>query len=600
LLRIRHSYDDIRPSPTTDTMTTPTRHAILFVLAITPLATACDDALSNCPDDEMESARNNAEPLHHIGCDYDDQCDEQGGAVCWDDARDAIVRHLENGEPFTLQRVSPTSPGGSDVRVWQVDADGSGTYYRRGPGGDVVEPGEEPSCGTTSSEFESVARDTGEFLELRVGDDRWRALPELRSKESEAYCGGNAAAPNNFDGAWVGLFSSAGDERSTAAATDASGKPIVGGTVEESVHGESFAGGASDGLLAKYGEQGNRRWTHLVGDEEDDEIHDVATDAAGNIYAAGTAGSALGEASYNGGGSDGFVAKFSASGERIWIRHIGTDGLDEAFGIEADGDGSLYVVGDTEGELGGQTHAGGLDDGFLIRLSTDGERAWTRLVGTPESDRLRAVSIGPNGDVGVVGTTRGALDKQAGDSEDFDGIAAVFDPSGKRQWLEQFGTPALEEVADVAFGADALYVGGETKGALGDGDRDEDRTDTDGFVVAYDGAGEHRWTRLFAGRVDDRVLGLTPDGDTLHVVGQTSDRLGGLGLSSPTTGFHARLSDSGNERSTRFITSHGNIQTTDLAVTEAAFYLAGTTANPWNDAESTGDRRVGYLGRFDR
>jgi len=180
-------------------MTTSIRYALAIALAATTLAAGCGDTTSDngqtCPSDEMESARNGADPMHHVGCDYDGRCTDDGDAVCWDEAETAVGEALDDGGSFTLQRVGPATPGGSDIRVWQVDADAGGAYYRRSPGSDVVEPGEEPSCNTSRTEFDVLARRSDGAVELRVAEDRWRSLEELRS--SEQNCGGDSGSSGN-------------------------------------------------------------------------------------------------------------------------------------------------------------------------------------------------------------------------------------------------------------------------------------------------------------------------------------------------------------------------------------------------------------------
>ncbi|MFB6373343.1 MAG: SBBP repeat-containing protein [Bradymonadaceae bacterium] len=47
----------------------------------------------------------------------------------------------------------------------------------------------------------------------------------------------------------------------------------------------------------------------LLGASGDDRIHGVATDGQGSLYLAGETDSGLGGRSYNGGASDGFVIK---------------------------------------------------------------------------------------------------------------------------------------------------------------------------------------------------------------------------------------------------------------------------------------------------
>jgi hypothetical protein len=94
-------------------------------------------------------------------------------------------------------------------------------------------------------------------------------------------------------------------------------------------------------------------------------------------------------------------------GRRLWSRQPGTSDFDVAYGVATDKDGNVYVVGSTNGALGGPNN--GLLDAWVIKFDGDGHRLWTRQPGTSEVDWANGVATDTNGNVYVVGYTGGAL-----------------------------------------------------------------------------------------------------------------------------------------------------------------------------------------------
>ena len=78
--------------------------------------------------------------------------------------------------------------------------------------------------------------------------------------------------------------------------------------------------------------------------------HGIASDPAGNVYAADyTAGAFEGG---NAGGGDGFVRSYDSAGTLRWTRQFGTSGDDLALGIATDASGDIYLTGSTFGYSG--------------------------------------------------------------------------------------------------------------------------------------------------------------------------------------------------------------------------------------------------------
>jgi hypothetical protein len=98
----------------------------------------------------------------------------------------------------------------------------------------------------------------------------------------------------------------------------------------------------------------------------------------------------------------------AGSGRVLWSRQPGTSDFDDAQGVATDTDGNLYIVGETDGALGGPKKGNG--DAWLIKFDgDDGHRLWSRQPGTSDFDLAYSVATDLDGNVYVVGETTGAL-----------------------------------------------------------------------------------------------------------------------------------------------------------------------------------------------
>ena len=118
-------------------------------------------------------------------------------------------------------------------------------------------------------------------------------------------------------------------------------------------------------------------WTRQLGTSKTDSSISVAADELGSVYISGYTGGSLGGP--NAGGNDAFISKYDASGTLQWTRQLGTSGWD-ASTVSADGLGSAYISGFTEGSLG-RTNQGEVD-AFLSKYDASGTRQWTQQLGT--------------------------------------------------------------------------------------------------------------------------------------------------------------------------------------------------------------------------
>lgn len=167
----------------------------------------------------------------------------------------------------------------------------------------------------------------------------------------------------------------------------------------------------------------------FMGGTGDDMARDVAVDAQGNVYVAGSTQSpnfpttpGAYDRTFNSSGqylSDAFVAKFGPSGNLIWSTLVGGPNYERAYAIELDPLGYVYIAGRagagfpvTQGAFQ-TTFAGGVDDpgygpqdGYICKLMPDGSAVvWCSYFGVNDGRIIRDIAVDGNGDVYVSSAT---------------------------------------------------------------------------------------------------------------------------------------------------------------------------------------------------
>ncbi|MEX2172024.1 MAG: SBBP repeat-containing protein [Pirellulales bacterium] len=199
-------------------------------------------------------------------------------------------------------------------------------------------------------------------------------------------------------------------------------------------------------------------WTRQLGTAATDRSQDLTVDEVGNVYIAGdTQGSLVGT---NSGGNDTFLTKFTPHGDLEWTRQLGSTGNDQTFGVSADGMGSVYMSGLTQGALGAPN--GGGHDAFVSKWDTvTGNLLWIRQLGTASQDGSLSVSADRSGSVFITGYTDGNLGGSNVGSRDV--FFSKYDSTGELSWTRQFGSALTDYGLYVAGdGAGNVYLTGNT------------------------------------------------------------------------------------------------------------------------------------------
>ena len=297
---------------------------------------------------------------------------------------------------------------------------------------------------------------------------------------------------------------------------------------------ETYAGGTFDAYIVKFDSLGTRQWATYFGGPGYDIPFGLAIDDNENIIIAGgtssntqitTPGSH--QVNYGGASSDGFVAKFSPTGNRLWSSYyggIGTDEVVKCYSANSDiylsgstGSGNMIATPGTH-----QTNNAGNFDAFFVKMNANGQRQWGTYFGGTQTDAGRGVKF-HNGHLYAVGTTSSSnqiafnssyLSSNPGGLRS--GYIAKFNDFGSLDWATYFGG----EEEDLFWAVDVdsydnIVAVGHTSSLTGIANQDAFQNiwsgDLDGLLVSFTSDGQLNWSSYYGGVERDESFDVTFD-----------------------------------------------------------------------------------------
>lgn len=235
---------------------------------------------------------------------------------------------------------------------------------------------------------------------------------------------------------WIAVAGASGEDEVLGLALDAAGNVGVTGAVSGAadfdpsaavaVPVQPYGGGGSDLFLASYGPGGAYRFAVTIGNEGAERGESVVSDAAGDFYISTTftgtidtdptVGTRLLETT---GGSDGLLARYSASGALVWSGRLGGIDNDEAtaaltvVGTELVAGLTVRGVADLDPGPGvSSLQAQGGTDAVIARyaLATGALTQAPLLLGGVADDAVRSIAATSTGALAVAGRYAGTID----------------------------------------------------------------------------------------------------------------------------------------------------------------------------------------------
>ena len=252
----------------------------------------------------------------------------------------------------------------------------------------------------------------------------------------------------------------------------------------------------------------------------------IATDANGNVYAAGYFYSpTLVFGTYtltNSGNYDFYIVKYDASGNILWAKSGGGLNDEVGLGIATDANGNVYATGyfySATATFGTYTLTNaGVGDMFIVKYDGMGNEVWAKNFGGTNDENANAISINSAGDVFVSGYFRSAsvtfgtytLTNSGSD----DVFIAKLDLLGNAIWAKSITGTGSDVGNGIASDANGnVFVTGfyNSPSLIVDTYTLTNAGVSDIFLAKYDGLGNVAWANSYGGIYNDKGYALATD-----------------------------------------------------------------------------------------
>lgn len=305
---------------------------------------------------------------------------------------------------------------------------------------------------------------------------------------------------------------------------------------------------SQDVYLSKYNSAGQVEWSELLGSTGTSNAYSLALNPQGGVVVAGSSTAPLTTTSVDDGNTDSFVASYDANGNQNWVQQIPTINANQANAVTVDPQGNVYIGGSTAGVIGsGQSSSGGTN-AYLAELNSSGQIVSENQFGPSGKDSVAAMATASNGDLVVASQQNG------------DAVLSAYaggDITGTPAWQMDLGSLNGGSISGIAVSGNQVYVSGTTSNtALTAGGQATVATPSTGNTEAFvfnatdNGTSATANTVSYVGTSSGSTTGggvtVGPDG-TVYLAGTTTGIFAGQdrNVAGVNNAFVASLSSTG-------------------------------------------------------
>lgn len=340
----------------------------------------------------------------------------------------------------------------------------------------------------------------------------------------------------NFE--WATPDGGYNEDRGFGVAADNSGNVYVTGFFKSTATFDSYtftSAGVEDIFLAKYSPNGELLWAKQFGGQSNDYGHEVAVDAAGNCYLAGSyrgqvvfGSFTLQSTTFQ--DTEALLLKVDPDGNVIWAKKGGGAGWDEARGVAVAGN-QIYVTGlfsETATFDTSTLTTIGNTDMFVAAYDTDGNLNWFSRGGGLKSEIGFGIAADASGNAYVTGyfqggqTDFGPVSVTNAGNLYVDMFVVKLDPAGNFLWARSGGTVGNDDVGRsiTADAAGNVFVAGEIRDSGSfDGIVYNGAGIADIYVASYDASGAIQYLKQLGGGGGDYAYGIANYDGKVYITG---------------------------------------------------------------------------------
>ncbi len=273
-------------------------------------------------------------------------------------------------------------------------------------------------------------------------------------------------------------------------------------------------------------------WVKAFGSTGMDAGRATAVDGSGNVVVVGVFQGSVdfgGGTLTSAGGSDIYMAKYSAAGAHLWSKRLGGTGEELVRAVALDASGNVFIAGNFSGQTdlgGGPLSSAGMGDMFIAKYSPTSTYQWAKRFGDWSEDAAESLAIDRGGNVVVTGFFKGVVDFGGGVLYSayggLDTFLAKFSATGVHLWSKNFYSDADDDGTSVAIdGSDNIVLTGKTVGTMNfGGGLLANKGASDFYVAKFLADGSLVWSKDFGGPGADKSIGVALDGSgNVFIVG---------------------------------------------------------------------------------
>jgi hypothetical protein len=278
------------------------------------------------------------------------------------------------------------------------------------------------------------------------------------------------------------------------------------------------------------------QWARSAGDIGRDAGRAVCVDKDGNVIVAGYfAGKIKFDVTYTGRGlNDMFIAKFNPDGDLLWVKTAGGPLSDIAYGVAADNEGNIFVTGEFDSLAFFDSRvvfSAGKSDIFIAKYSSSGQLIWVERAGGQQSDAANAIAVDKDGGVYITGRFESFASfgtTVINSSGFYDVFFAKYDNDGNLAWVKKAG--GVKEDVGLGIAVDTFnncYATGYFNETVNFqvATLSTPSVSSEIFIIKIDSVGEYEWANQAGGLRGDAAYAIAVDDDrNSYITGYFADR----------------------------------------------------------------------------
>jgi len=352
-----------------------------------------------------------------------------------------------------------------------------------------------------------------------------------------------------------------------AVAVDEAGNVFMAGTSKTQWGSpvNQHSGGAGDCFVAKLHADGALQWNTFLGGRLSDGCRAIALDEKGNVYVTGESSSNWAKPlkPFNGGSSDCFIAKLNADGALQWNTFLGSAFYDGGYAIAVDKTENIFVTGNSVGSWGSPRvpHSKRNNDAFAAKLDRKGTLHWNTFWGGDDFDGGYAIALDGDGNVYIAGESGAGWGSPVNDYirgylGDYDAVVTKLDSKGDLQWHTFMGGKGADYCRAISLDlTDSLLLAGQSSTSWG-APVNEFSSEKDAYVAKLSSNGYLDWNTFLGGTGSDFGRSITTDRvGNIYLGGESSSPWGmsAGNFQARTNAFVANLNNAGVIRWNSFL-----------------------------------------------